>query len=188
MPWLQEVAVALAVVGVLLTIREKRACWLVIVASALLYFFVFLEAGLAMQAGLQIFYVGMGCYGWWAWGPQGVVREIQHWSGYRHGVLILGIGILSLASGWWLQRYSGDTSPYLDSLVTWGAVLTTFMTARKVLESWLYWMVLDTVALYVGVQQGLWPTAALFGGYVVLSVIGWRTWRTIWQHTARQGE
>ena len=76
-----------------------------------------------------------------------------------------------------MTRYSDAALPYLDSFTTWGAVVTTFMVARKVLENWLYWFVIDVVSIFMFLQRDLYFTAALFAGYLVMIVIGYRSWR-----------
>lgn len=173
----------LAVVYLVLAIRENRWCWPAGIASALLYLGVFYGAGLYMQAVLQLFYAAMGAYGWWAWRPATGAAPplaIHRWPLRSHGVAIAVIVLLSLASGTLLERYSAAESPYLDSFVSWSAVLTTWMVARKLLENWLYWFVIDGLTLGLAVQQGLNLTAGLFALYLLLVVIGWRAWHAAW--------
>lgn len=178
---MENAAVVLAIVYLLLAIRENRWCWPAGVASALLYLGVFYEAGLYMEAWLQVFYAGMGVYGWWAWRPGeggSAPLAIHRWPLRRHAVALAVVVTVSLASGSLLERYTEAQSPYLDSLVTWSAVLTTWMVARKLLENWLYWFVIDAVTLGLALERGLYPTAALFALYLVLVVLGWRSWRS----------
>ncbi len=65
----------------------------------------------------------------------------------------------------------------MDAFTTWGAVLTTFMVARKVIENWLYWIVIDGVSVFLYIDRGLYLTAALFVAYVVIVVFGYFNWR-----------
>ena len=67
--------------------------------------------------------------------------------------------------------------PFLDSFTTWGAVIATYMVARKILENWLYWFVIDAVSIGLYLSRDLYFTAALFAGYLVMIVIGYRSWR-----------
>jgi nicotinamide mononucleotide transporter len=76
-----------------------------------------------------------------------------------------------------MARYSDAPLPHLDSFTTWGAVVTTFMVARKVLENWVYWFVIDVVSIFMYLDRELYFTAALFAGYLVMIVIGYRSWR-----------
>jgi nicotinamide mononucleotide transporter len=184
---MEVAAVVLAIAYLLLAIRENRWCWPAGIASALLYLGVFYRAGLYMEAGLQLFYAAMGVYGWWAWRPgtDGTAPlRIRRWPPGRHAVALAVIVLLSLASGGLLERYTEAASPYLDSFVTWGAILTTWMVARKLLENWLYWFVIDAVTLGIALERGLYPTAALFALYLGLVVLGWRRWRLAWARRA----
>jgi nicotinamide mononucleotide transporter len=66
---------------------------------------------------------------------------------------------------------------YLDAAIAWGSVLTTWMVARKVLENWLYWVLLDFAAAVLAAWQGLAATALLFLLYTVLALRGYWQWR-----------
>ena len=67
--------------------------------------------------------------------------------------------------------------PYIDSFTTWAAIVTTWMVAKKIIQNWHYWFVIDSVSVYLYVSRGLWLTALLFVLYLVLIVIGYRAWR-----------
>jgi nicotinamide mononucleotide transporter len=70
--------------------------------------------------------------------------------------------------------------PFVDSFTTVAAIVTTFMVARKVLENWIYWFVIDGISVFVYVARGLELTAALFVVYLVLIVVGFRRWWLDW--------
>lgn len=177
-PW-EVVAVLLAVVYLLLAIREHPGCWPAAMTSSLIYVALLGNERLYMEAALQVFYVGMAGYGWWAWRPaaEGGALRVHTWPWRRHAVALLLVGVLSLATGSLLQATTAAALPHLDSLITWGSLLATWMVARKVLENWLYWFVIDSLSLGVFLNRGLYLTAALFGLYLVLIVVGYRRWR-----------
>jgi nicotinamide mononucleotide transporter len=175
----EAAAVVLAVAYVVLVIRENRWCWPAGIGSALLYLNVFYQAGLYMQSALQLYYASIAVYGWWAWRPQGdgaAPLTIHRWPLTSHALAMAAVAALALGSGWLLERYSDAALTYVDSFITWGAVLTTWMVTRKLLENWLYWLVIDGTSLVVALEQGLPLTAGLFAMYLVLAVIGWRRW------------
>ena len=189
---IEAAAVVLAVAYLLLAMRENRWCWPAGIASSLLYLAVFYAAGLYMESGLQLFYVVMSVYGWWVWRPSagdvGAPLRIHRWPLRWHGAALAAITVLSLTSGYLLHRYTPAAAPYLDSFVTWSSVLTTGMVARKVLENWLYWFVIDSVTLGLALQRGLHLTAALFLLYLILVVIGGWAWLATWKQTAAEGK
>jgi nicotinamide mononucleotide transporter len=67
--------------------------------------------------------------------------------------------------------------PFLDALTTWGAIVTTYMVANKVLENWVYWFVIDSISIYLFISRGLYFTALLFFLYLFMIVIGYRAWK-----------
>ncbi|HKI74702.1 MAG TPA: nicotinamide mononucleotide transporter family protein, partial [Pseudomonadales bacterium] len=72
--------------------------------------------------------------------------------------------------------YTDDQLPVLDSFTTWGAIVTTWMVARKILENWPYWLVIDAVSIYLYVDRELYFTALLFVAYVIIIGFGWNEW------------
>jgi len=178
-PW-EIAAVALAIAYLVLAIRQQIGCWPAAIASTAIYIGLMYEARLYMESALQIFYIAVAVYGWRQWrrgGPGGGPLVVHTWPRARHVVAIAAILTLSAGSGYVLARHTSAALPYLDSFTTWGAIVTTWMVARKLLENWLYWFVIDSVSLYLYVSRGLWLTAALFALYLVLIVIGYRRWR-----------
>lgn len=177
-PW-EVAAVFLAVVYLVLAIREHPGCWPAAILSSLIYLVLFGGQRLYMESALQLFYVAMAGYGWWAWRPaaEGDALVVHTWPWRRHVVALLLVAVLSLASGVLLAWKTSAALPYLDSFIAWASLLTTWMVARKVLENWLYWFVIDSLSLGIFLNRGLYLTAALFGLYLVLIIIGYRTWR-----------
>ena len=83
----------------------------------------------------------------------------------------------TLASGYLLAENTTAVWPYVDAFTTWGSVVTTFMVARKILENWLYWIVIDSVSIFLYIDRGLYLTALLFVAYVVIVIIGFFNWK-----------
>lgn len=177
-PW-ELAAMLLSVAYLLLAVRQNIWCWLAALVSTLIYTFVFFQARLYMDSALQIFYAMMAVYGWSQWrhhrDPSRDLR-ISKRSAKWHIVAIAAIVALSLVSGTLLATYTEAAFPYLDSFTTWASVITTWMVARKILENWIYWIVIDSIAVYLYVERGLYLTVLLFLIYVVIAFLGWRSW------------
>jgi len=90
---------------------------------------------------------------------------------------ISAIVLAALVSGYLLSIGTDARLPYLDSLTTWGSILTTVMVARKVLENWLYWIVINSISIYLYLDRGLEQTASMFMLYLVLAILGYYAWR-----------
>jgi nicotinamide mononucleotide transporter len=175
------VAVAFAFAYLLLAIRQNAWCWFTSIVSSAIFLVIFARSGLPMQAWLQGFYIAMAVYGWRAWGrgvdQRGelpVSRRPLAW----HAVAIALVCAVGLVNGAWAARSApGGVVPYLDSLTAWASVFTTWLVARKVLENWLYWIVIDLAAAVLYWSQGLALTALLFVAYALLAVRGYQEWQ-----------
>ncbi len=175
----ETAAVLLAIAYLVLAIHQNILCWAAGMISALIFMGVFYSALLYMQSALQIFYVGMAVYGWYQWryaGDAGTGVQIHTMTIGRHIQVIAGIIATALLLGWIMSR-TDTPFPYAEAFITVAAIVTTFMVARKVLEHWLYWFVIDSIAVYLYLARELYLTALLFVFYLVMALIGFRRWR-----------
>jgi nicotinamide mononucleotide transporter len=173
-------AVVLALAYLLLAVRESLWCWYAAFASTLIYLALFYRVNLLMESALQVYYLAMAVYGWWAWRggtqraePLPITRRAWNW----HLGALAGVLVASAVSGWLLVRYTSAARPWADSFVTWGSLLATWMVARKLLENWLWWLLIDSVSLVLYLDRGLYPTAMLFLVYLVIVVFGFLKWQ-----------
>jgi nicotinamide mononucleotide transporter len=174
---IEAVAVLFGFAYIGLAIRQHRACWIAGGASTALYSVVFLQSGLPLQAGLQLLYVALSVYGWIQWRPHGGAPQWPtSWPLPRHGFALAAIAIATAISTALLVRYDGSTAPLADSLGTWSSVFATWLLARRYLETWLWWIVIDLGLAALFFRQGLVPTGALYLAYALLAVVGWREW------------
>jgi len=180
----EAVAVIAAVAYLVLAIREHIGCWLFAGLSTAIYVYLFVEARLYMESALNVFYFAMAVYGWRVWTTgrtDGHELPVSVWSLQTHCAAIAGIAGLSLASGCLLDRFTDAAYPYVDSLTTWAAIWATFLVARKVLENWWYWLVIDAVSVVIYWTRDLQLTALLFAVYVVMIPFGLISWTRSWR-------
>lgn len=180
------IAVLTAIGYIVLAIRQNIWCWACAGISTAIYVYLFFGARLYMESVLNVFYFGMAIYGWCIWHfGRTAERElaVTTWPISRHAGAILAIVTFSGVSGYLLQRYTEAAFPYIDSLTTWGAIWTTFLVARKVLENWWYWLVIDTAAIFIYFSRGLELTAVLFVVYVLMIPFGILSWRKSWRES-----
>ncbi len=176
---IEWMAVFFSIIYVILAAKENVWCWLFGFVSVILYFYIFLQVRLFSDASLQLFYAGMSVYGWISWrrntGDAEVKLNITTWPPHYHWfILAIGIVVSLLWGMFW--SFFGAALPYIDAFTTIFAVITTFMVAQKILENWLYWIVIDIVCIAVYMNREMYLTAFLFFIYVIIAVIGWRTW------------
>jgi nicotinamide mononucleotide transporter len=177
--WVEIIAAALAVVYLLLAIRQQISCWVAAFISSCLYVWVFFGARLYMESALNAFYAAMALYGFWQWqqGRGGAALAVCRWPVARHAAGVLGVIALSVFSCYFLKRFTPAAWPLVDSMVTWSSVFATFLVARKVYENWHWWLVIDSVSLCLYFTRHLYLTMLLFGLYLIMIVIGMRQWR-----------
>jgi nicotinamide mononucleotide transporter len=168
------IAVAAGLVYVVLIIRRNRWGWLFGGISSMIFTVLFARASLPMQAVLQASYVVAAVYGWRSWAPQSQPQRISVWTLRGHLLAVTIAVLLSLG----LARLLADESafPLLDSLVACAGLIATWMVARVYLENWVYWIAADAVSIYLCVAQGLTVTAGLFAIYLLMAVLGLRSW------------
>ena len=179
--WLgwELVAVVLAIGYLVLAVRQNPLCWYCGFASTAIYTVLYWNVSLLMESGLNVYYMAMAVYGWWQWrhgGKNDTELPVQTWRWHKHLLVIAGVVLTSAATGTWLTHFSEAAWPYVDSFTTWAAVVTTFMVARKVLENWGYWMVINSTSIIVLVDREMYLTALLLVSYLVISVFGWINW------------
>lgn len=171
-------AVALGLAYIVLAIRQHRGCWIAGGASTAIYIAVFLKAGLLLQAALQVAYVVLSVYGWQAWRPSGgEPTRPQSWPISKHLLAVLAVGLATAVSAPLLAHYTSAPAPFADSLGTWASVVATWLLARRCVETWFWWMIIDSGLAALFASQGLAFTAALYLAFAVLAVAGWRAWR-----------
>ena len=171
-------AVAFGVAYILLAIREHRACWIAGGVGTAIYGLVFLDAGLPMQAALQLVYVAMSVYGWMAWRTESAdTAPVRSWPWMRHLAAAAVIAAATAVSAPLAERYALAAAPIADSLGTWASLFATWLLARRVIDTWAWWIVIDAGLAALFARQGLWPTAALYLAYAALAAVGGRQWR-----------
>jgi len=181
---LEWVAVAFGIAGVALTVRQNPWCWPLGIVNVSLFALLFWRARLYADAGLQLVYVGLCVYGWWAWvrgarggegqgsAPLAVSRVTS-----RTALALGGLGVLvALVLGATLKRATDGDLPYWDAGTTAFSLVAQWMQARKWLENWALWIAVDLVYVGMYVAKGLALTAGLYAVFVLLAVLGHREW------------
>ncbi|MCG9696440.1 nicotinamide riboside transporter PnuC [Shewanella sp. Isolate11] len=176
----EAVGVVLAIAYLWLAMKGSVWCWPAALLSTAIYTLLFWEVSLLMESVLNVYYMLMAVYGYWLWtrgrgDDKGV--EVISWSLSRHLLLIAICSLASLVVGYFMANYTSASYAYLDAATTCFAVMTTYLVAQKVLENWLYWVVIDLVSIYLYFSKGLMLTAMLFVLYVGMAIGGYVLWR-----------
>lgn len=180
------IAVILSIAYVLLAAKESIWCWPAAFVSTVIYTWLFYEVNLLMDSALNVYYMAMAIYGFIMWRGSNEDNAIQtlqitSWSVKQHSIAIICLTLLSLVIGWLVDNFTPADFAYLDSATTVFAVFTTWLVARKILENWLYWIVIDFVSIYLYFSKSMMPTAALFVVYVAIAIMGYFQWQRRFQ-------
>ncbi len=173
-------AVVFGIAYVLLAAKESLWTWLFAFLSTIIYTVLFWEGALLSSSLLNFYYMGMAVYGFLLWrsgGEQGEELAVSQWSVKKNVMIILSGIVLTLLLGTLSHKFTEANFPYIDTFVMVFSVIATWMLAKKVLENWLYWMVVDSVAIVLYWKSGYLATIILFMLYVVLAVYAYVTWR-----------
>ena len=106
-----------------------------------------------MEAFLQIFYILMALYGWSQWQVKETELLVTNWNFSNHLKSLMLIIVLTIISGYLLAKYTKASLPYFDAFTTWGAVVATYMVAKKLLVNCIYWFVIDFVSVFLFISR-----------------------------------
>jgi nicotinamide mononucleotide transporter len=177
--WAEILGFGTGLVNVWLLVRQHILNWPLGILNVLLLMLVFWSAGLYADAGLQIGYVLLGLYGWWAWLYGGERRgHLVVRSTSRTEWLWLGVAGVALTAGLWLflARLTSSTVPLADAVTTALSLLATYGQSRKLVENWWLWIAADLIYIPLYGYKGLWLTAILYVAFLVLCILGLRAW------------
>jgi nicotinamide mononucleotide transporter len=177
---LELISFLLAAVSVLLDIRQAHWAWLFAILSSATYAVVFFGARLYGDMGLQFVFIAVSAWGWYQWLRGGVDHgrlRVSRLSGNGLRLALLGWLLGFVAIALFLKSFTDTDVPYIDGFLTAGSLVGQLLLSRKKLENWHVWIIVDL--LYVGLylHKNLLLTAILYGLFVVLAVIGLRSWR-----------
>ncbi len=181
---LELISFVLAVITVLLNIRQTHWAWLFSILSSATYGVVFFGARLYGDMALQVVFIVVSVWGWYQWLYGGARHEglvvtrldrASRW--YAIGAWLVGFALIAL----FLRTWTNTDVPNIDGFLTAGSLVGQLLLSRKKVENWHVWIAVDV--LYVGlyVYKGLMLTAILYAVFVVLAWIGLRTWSRIAQ-------
>lgn len=179
------------VLGLLYLLLEFRASvwlWPVGIVMPIVHSITYYKAGLYADFGMEFFYVLVAVYGFWKWmrrtpdGSKSVAVPIRHFPADK--ALIGGVAFVGLwvGIGLFLAYCTDSTVPVLDAFTTSLSIIAYWALANKWVEQWLLWLVVDAICTGLYVYKGIPFSAALYGFYTVMAVLGYRNWIRLMQH------
>lgn len=193
LPITELIAVLSSLAYVILAARGSLWCWPAALITTTLYTAIFYKVYLWSDSALQVYYFFMAIYGWINWkkhknkttGEQGRLPILTLPFLYHIKAIVILAGA-SWLLGLLMANYTPTHFPYLDATTTVFALFATYLVAQRVLENWLYWIVIDVVSIYLYQAKGLTPTAVLFALFVVLATYAYFNWSKLYKEEKQQ--
>ena len=173
-----------SIVYVIFSIRQNILCWPALIIAAVFNMFAYHLIDLSLQVVMQIFFIITAMYGWYKWTQPKKVTElkISQWSAKKH-IIWISMGIIfTYTTSLILKQLSTNAIlysnyPFLDSLMFTFNIIPMYMTGRKVLESWIYFIVIDIISGIFYITTGEFFFAFLFFCYIGFACSGYMTWK-----------
>lgn len=175
---IEYAAVVLSLLYVILASKENKWCWLAGGIGSALYVYLNAKQQLFYDAVLQSYYVFVALFALITWNRKNEKAiSITHINSKLLGLLLLGGLVMSLFMGGVSYGYFKQTTSWLDAGVTAFSFIATWMTARKYIESWLLWVVIDLIAAVMYFMKGMQPTVVLYIAFTIVAVYGYLEWK-----------
>ncbi|MEA1876142.1 MAG: nicotinamide riboside transporter PnuC [Bacteroidota bacterium] len=182
--WIEIAGAVISLIYLYFSIKQRILLWPFGVMSALFYILIYFQNKLYADMGLQVYYVVISIYGWMVWSRKSELSgkrnlNISHISLFQTIMLIVVFIILSGIFNWILIEFTDSDVPFWDAITTAGGVVATWMLARKYIEHWLFWVLLNIISIGLYIYKGLYPTTILFAVYTTMALVGYRTWKKL---------
>lgn len=190
LPWLELIAMLLSIAYVILAAKGSLWCWPAAFISTALYTVVFYDVLLLMDSALNAYYLLMAVYGYWQWSKKPQENQankseltIVSWQLNWHIKACAALAIVALGLGYLVDNLTPAHFPYFDTFTSVYAVFATYLVAQKVLENWLYWIVIDLASIYLYIEKGLIPTTVLFIVFIIVAGYGYKKWLKVYKES-----
>ena len=188
--WLEFTGLTSGLICVWLLIRQNVWTFPIGLVYAVVSVAVFIEARLYADVLLSAYYVVMNAYGWHYWLRGGLRTASNELAVTRlppsTALPLSAITVVAtLAMGWFFDSQTDADFPYWDSATTCMSFAAMWMTARKYLENWIVWLVVDVIATAIYYVKGIHFYAILYGVYLGMAIMGWRAWQFTLMQQAR---
>lgn len=195
---IEIVAALFGAASVYFYIVRNHWSWPVGLVQVVLYVAVFAQAKLYADMSLHVVYAGLQLYGWWAWlesRKSSTSRQLSESTASSepsklpvrrlpllgHGVSWIAIAVMTSLYAFLLSQYTDAALPVLDSLIVALSLVAQLLLAWRYLENWLYWIAVDLLGIGVFAYKSLYPTTILYTVFLVMAIVGWRTWQNAWR-------
>ena len=182
-----ELEIIGTLVGLIYLWLEYKASiylWIAGIIMPAIYIFVYYKAGLYADFGINIYYLGAAVYGWLMWKYGHKTKQEKELPISRtpkrtwlKAAIVFIVALVAIA--WMLINYTDSDGPWWDAFTTALSVIGMWMLARKYLEQWWVWIVVDVVCVGLYIYKDLHFTAGLYAFYAIIAIFGWLNWKKL---------
>ena len=161
--------------------RNSIHMWWTTIVGCVLFAYVFFTAKLYADVTLQMFFITTGIVGWWRWvhGVQGVELPVRHSPRALIGWSFVAGIVVTIAYGWLLSQFTDAYAPFLDSTILAFSVVGQLLLIERRVETWWFWLLVNTIAVPLYAARGLYVTAVLYAAFWVNAIVALRRWRKL---------
>lgn len=163
--------------------------WLTSIIMPAIYLFVYFDAGLYADVAINIYYLIIGVYGWMSWrygisrknGTEKYDLKISHTSRRQWLRLLIAYIVIHFAISFTLINFTDTDVPWFNGLTSTLSIIGMWMLAKKLIEQWFVWFVVDILSAVLYFYKGLEPTAILYSVYAIVAILGYKKWNKLLQ-------
>jgi len=165
--------------AILLAGRNSVHTWWTGIVGCSLFGWLFFDAKLYADVTLQVFFLVTSIQGYRRWRGAGQAAElpITRTPPLILGKLVLGAVLVVAGYGFALHSFTDAYAPFIDSAILAFSVVGQLLLVQRRVESWFFWLLVNTLAVPVYWLRGLQLTSLLYAGYWVNALISLRSWR-----------
>ena len=178
-PTLEIFANGVTTISIFLAGRNSVHTWWTGITGCILFACLFAQTQLYADVVLQVFFVATSAIGWWQWlkGQAGHPLAISRVRLFMLMWMVpLGI-IATLVYGGLLHAWTNAYAPFIDSAVLVFSVIAQLLLMQRRLETWIFWLLVNSIAIPLYASRGLHLTAVLYSAYWVNAIVAWFSWR-----------
>lgn len=182
--WLDILTTILGLIYIWLEYRASIMLWVVGIIMPALDIILYWHHGLYGDAGMACYYTVAAIYGLCVWKYKKTRKKhepmpIIHMPRGKYLPVIICFFFSWSVTYYILSRWTNSTVPLLDSFTNALSFVGLWALARKFIEQWLFWIVVDIVCCVLYVQKGIPFKAGLYGLYVIIAIAGYYKWKTM---------
>lgn len=138
------------------------------IAGAAIFMFLCIIKEIYAESFLHLFYIVTGILGFYFYEN----TPVSEWDINWHFYLIIASVLATLFVGFLLKKNSNSKLPYIDAFTTVFSIGATWLMITWEPTNWFYWVVIDSVTVFLYYRRGLKMGALLYAIYLLMAIQG----------------